>query len=142
MIKLPKEPARASLSEPRPISPEFLENHNRQASGMPPAGAIPDWHFEDVPAVRDVKPNIHVANAAVGGEITSLKLRLRHAERAFEYESSRPLPAPGPYSQMDYFIASRQGMVDGIASLRADIARMESLTPAECVDWAYERGWR
>lgn len=107
---------------------------------MPPAGAVSVPVMPDVPGSA-LKPSIHVANAAIGREIGTLKLRLQHAERAFEHESSKPLPVPGPYSPVEYFISQRQGMTGGIASLKAEIQRLESLSPAETIDWAYARGW-
>jgi hypothetical protein len=36
----------------------------------------------------------------------------------------------------------RQEMADDIASIREEIQRLESLTPAETIDYAAAKGWR
>jgi hypothetical protein len=120
----------------RPVTEEFKQALNRQASGLPPTGAAGS---PDTPVVNpdDVLPFITVARAAVGNHVTDLKGTLAAIEREL---SQPPFGANGQPNA--YLVDRHNGLRETAERIRAEIESIGSWSDHQVRLWAKEHGFR
>ncbi len=136
-IKLPKEPARASLAEPR-VDGYRLPTTIDPASLPRPHANVPDWHFENVST--DVP--VSVARVALNKEqdILSRKVaaKAKPAANPMQFQMSGNPYAPDMARQFDLMTEASHAEAE---RLKDHLRELEALTAdADIVRWAVDNG--
>jgi hypothetical protein len=118
----------------RPATPEFTEQRQRQASGLPPAGAAAGQSVAEPVAGL---PNIHVARQVAGRVIQQLRARADGIERDLARGVIGATGQPLPYLAQQHAEARAE-----LPRVREEIERFESMTDLEVRQWAFEQGVR
>jgi hypothetical protein len=118
----------------RPATPEFIAQVRRQVSGLPPAGAPTP---QKAPDPGPQLPFAHVAWVAVGREVQRLKAEAHGIERDL---ARGTIGATGQH--VPHLLQAHADARAALDPIRAEVARLESLTDHAARVWAFERGAR
>jgi hypothetical protein len=122
----------------RPVTRGILEQHARQASGVPPQGArevAPEPAAPEGPAL----PSVHVAQQHAGREIGRLRAQVeagrRDLGRYVWTASGSQVSDPG-------VLAMRAELAAQVEAADAEASRLENMDDLAVRQWAYDHGVR
>jgi len=122
----------------RPATPQFTEQRNRQASGVPPKGArevAPEPEAPEAPAL----PFTHVAQQHAGREIGRLRAQVEAGRRDL---GRYVWTANGAQVSDPAVLTMRAELAAQVDAAEAEADRLNSMTDDQVCRWAASRGVR